>query len=105
LLQVLETLVKIKQHDPVIYRKDVVLFPEEAEQQKNAVRDATLAAAGAAAGRKSKPLFLRTVLAQQVGPCNTQITPHLAGSRRHYIMAALHHGGTLRAGPTGQQVS
>eukprot|EP00775_Hariotina_reticulata_P002953 gene2953-3238_t len=71
--KVLETLVKIKQHDPVIYKKDVILFPEQAAQQVNGD-----AAAAASAGKKSKPLFLRTVLAQQAlagGPMSSDDEP------------------------------
>jgi hypothetical protein len=61
--QVLEALVRIKRKDPVVYQKDVVLFPEE---------EAEAAAAQAAANGKrdkssSKPVYLRTVLAKQVG--------------------------------------
>jgi hypothetical protein len=57
LLQVLETLVRIKRKDPVVYQKDVVLFPEESD-----------AAAAASRGKaSSKPVYLRTVIAKQVG--------------------------------------
>lgn len=64
--QVLETLVRIKRKDPVIFQKDVVLFPEET------AADADGEAAAAAGEHKkekgsSKPVYLRTVLAKQVG--------------------------------------
>ncbi|WIA17436.1 hypothetical protein OEZ85_014286 [Tetradesmus obliquus] len=62
--KVLETLVRIKRKDPVIFQKDVVLFPEET------AADADGEAAAAAGEHKkekgsSKPLYLRTVLAKQ----------------------------------------
>lgn len=61
MLQVLETLVRIKRHDPVIYEKDTVLFPQQ--QLDEADEEIT---AGNNSKKSSKPVFLRTVLAQQV---------------------------------------
>jgi len=66
-MQVLETLVRIKHKDPVLKQQDVVLFPQQPEDGED---DEGEEAAGqqAAAGRdkKSKPMYLRTVLAKQV---------------------------------------
>jgi hypothetical protein len=62
LLQVLETLVRLKKKDPVLKQPEVVLFPEPADSEEGE-------AAGQAAapeGKKSKPMYLRTVLAKQV---------------------------------------
>lgn len=64
--KVLETLVRIKHKDPVLKQQDVVLFPQQPEDGED---DEGEEAAGqqAAAGRdkKSKPMYLRTVLAKQ----------------------------------------
>lgn len=60
----METLVRIKHKDPVLKQPDVVLFPQPGdsdEEQEGAD------GAAAADGKKSKPMYLRTVLAKQVG--------------------------------------
>lgn len=62
-LQVLETLVRLKKKDPILKQPDVVLFP----QLRGSEGDAPADAATAADGKKSKPMYLRTVLAKQVG--------------------------------------
>lgn len=65
LLQVLETLVRLKRKDPVLKQPDVVLFPEPDDSGDD--NDGDDAAAAAAGDKKSKkPMYLRTVLAQQV---------------------------------------
>jgi hypothetical protein len=64
LLQVLETLVRLKKKDPVLKQPEVVLFPEPADSEGDEA--AGQAAAAAAEGKKSKPMYLRTVLAKQV---------------------------------------
>lgn len=52
---------RIKRQDPAIYEKDTVLFPQ---QQSDEGSDDETAAAGGT--KSSKPVYLRTVLAQQV---------------------------------------
>jgi hypothetical protein len=60
---VLETLMRIKRKDPVVYQKDVVLFPAEPD----ADADEEAAAEQKKEKGSSKPMYLRTVLAKQVG--------------------------------------
>lgn len=67
-LQVLETLVRLKHKDPVLKQPDVVLFPQPADDDDDDAEggaDGDAAAAGAGS-KKSKPVYLRTVLAKQV---------------------------------------
>jgi hypothetical protein len=59
---VLETLVRIKRKDPVVYQKDVVLFPEEPP-----AADGDAAVTDRKDRGSSKPVYLRTVIAKQVG--------------------------------------
>lgn len=63
-VQVLETLVRLKKKDPILKQPDVVLFPQPEGSEGDAPADE---AAAAADGKKSKPMYLRTVLAKQVG--------------------------------------
>lgn len=60
----LETLVRIKKKDPVVYQKDLVLFPKPQEGDEAAGSDA----AANKASKGTKPVYLRTVLAKQVSP-------------------------------------
>jgi hypothetical protein len=62
-MQVLETLVRLKKNDPLLKQPDVVLFPKPADSEEGE-EDGQQAAEG---GKKSKPMYLRTVLAKQVG--------------------------------------
>jgi U3 small nucleolar ribonucleoprotein component len=66
--QVLETLVRIKRHDPAIYQKEVTFFSDEEDEQ--AGEDGEEAADDGLGARKrrktEKPLHLRTLLARQV---------------------------------------
>lgn len=79
--QVLETLLRIKRHDPVIYKPEVAFFPDEEAQGEGEEEDEAAAAAvddgsGARKRRKTeKPLHLRTLLAQQV-----RLTPNTHGT-------------------------
>jgi hypothetical protein len=61
--QVLETLVRLKKKDPILKQPDVVLFLQPEGSKGGAAADE----AAAADGKKSKPMYLRTVLAKQVG--------------------------------------
>jgi hypothetical protein len=63
-VQVLETLVRLKKKDPVLKQPDVVLFPQQADDEGSEGDDGTAAAADGS--KKSKPMYLRTVLAKQV---------------------------------------
>lgn len=62
-VQVLETLVRLKKKDPILKQPDVVLFPQPEGSEGDTAADE----AAAADGKKSKPMYLRTVLAKQVG--------------------------------------
>jgi hypothetical protein len=81
-VQVLETLVRLKKNDPILKQPDVVLFPQPEGSEGDAPADAA-----AADGKKSKPMYLRTVLAKQVGE---------GGSRRRSCAAGIWtHAGVL----------
>lgn len=62
--QVLETLVRIKRHDPALYEKDTVIFPQQ-QQSDDADAEAAADGKGGSSKQSSKPVYLRTVLAQQ----------------------------------------
>lgn len=58
----------MKHKDPVLKQPDVVLFPQPADDDDDDAEggaDGDAAAAGAGS-KKSKPVYLRTVLAKQV---------------------------------------
>jgi hypothetical protein len=66
--QVLETLLRIRRQDPLIYQKDVRFFPEEEGQGQEGEGDEEGAGkTKSKQQRDDKPMYLRTVLAQQVG--------------------------------------
>jgi hypothetical protein len=67
--QVLETLLRIRRQDPLIYQKDVRFFPEEEGQGEEAdgEEEEDEEEGARKPKRDDKPMYLRTVLAQQVG--------------------------------------
>lgn len=57
---------RLKKKDPVLKQPDVVLFPQQPDEEGSEGDDGTAAAAGTDGSKKSKPMYLRTVLAKQV---------------------------------------
>lgn len=63
--QVLETLVKIRRHDPSIYSQDVHFFPPASESDGTSVGEQQQQGDGSKK-QKDKPMYLREVIAKQV---------------------------------------
>jgi hypothetical protein len=61
---VLATLLKIRRHDPEVFQPDVKFFGDEEDAQEKGGGEEE--GAEGKPRRKEKPMFLRTVLAQQV---------------------------------------
>ncbi len=63
---------RLKKKDPALKQPDVVLFPQPADSED---QDGEAAAAG---DKKSKPMYLRTVLAKQVRAGSSGHLPNAA---------------------------